>query len=423
METMIETRVEAEPKAKAKPILVGTDGLPQSRGALNTARALAERLQCPVRVIAVHKSLALVIPDGQMLFDPNVTASLRADLVRRVREQCTLIGKDGPHLDACDMLNGEPARVISEVGVDQHAQLIIVGLGRHELADRIFGDETALKVVRLSHVPVLAVPERSTKVPRHAIVGIDFSEGSVRAAQAVLRFLGEHGVLELVHVIPRDRLLFDEWVSQDEYIRNVQRSLTRFRARLTVPSGAHLEDVILSGDPAKELLTYAERTSSDLIATGSHGHGFVTRLVVGSVTTKLLRTATCPVLVIPADSSHADRNGAAAGVTLNLERERWGSVLDDFTQANVGRRTRLEIDDPDLGAQAQEQDYPLLGVTFDPVDQHVEIMLGELGAGEPHLSRSVGGVDALDVLTDGDGHDIALRLRHGAGQTILTLLR
>jgi nucleotide-binding universal stress UspA family protein len=423
METMTEARVQAEPRGKPEPIIVATDGLPQSRGALNTARALAERLHSPVRVIAVHKSLELVIPDGQMLFDPNVTESLRADLERRVREQCTLIGKDGPHLDACDVLNGEPARVISETAVDKHAQLVIVGLGRHELADRMFGDETALKVVRLSHVPVLAVPERSTTVPRHAIVGVDFSEGSLRAARAVLRFLGEHSVLELVHVIPRERLLFDAWVSQDEYIRNVRRSLTRFRARLTVPTGAHLEDVILSGDPSKELLTYAERASVDLIATGSHGHGFVTRLVVGSVTTKLLRTATCPVLVIPADSSHADRNGAAAGVTLNLERERWGSVLDDFTQANVGRRTRLEIDDPDLGAQAQEQDYPLLGVTFDPIDEHVEIMLGELGAGEPHLSRSVGGVDALDVLTDGDGHDVALRLRHGAGQTILTLLR
>jgi nucleotide-binding universal stress UspA family protein len=415
METMTVTTVEAEPIGKSQPIIVATDGLPQSRGALNTARSLAERLHSPVHVIAVHKSLALVIPDGQMLFDPNVTASLRADLVRRVR--------DGPRLDACDVLNGEPARVISEVGIDQHARLIIVGLGRHELADRIFGDETALKVVRLSHVPVLAVPERSTTVPRHAIVGVDFSEGSLRAAQAVLNFLGEDSVLELVHVVPRERLLFDAWVSQDEYTRNVRRSLTRFRARLTVPRGAHLDDVILSGDPAKELLTYADRASADLIATGSHGHGFVTRLVVGSVTTKLLRTATCSVLVIPADASHSDRNGAAAGVTLNLERERWRSVLDDFTQANVGRRTRLEIDDPDLGAQAQEQDYPLLGVTFDPVDQHVEIMLGELGAGEPHLSRSVSGVDGLDVLTDGDGHDVALRLRHGAGQTILTLVQ
>jgi hypothetical protein len=50
-------------------------------------------------------------------------------------------------------------------------------------------------------------------------------------------------------------------------------------------------------------------------------------------------------------------------------------------------------------------------------------MLGELGSGEPHLSRSVGDVDALDVLTDDAGHDVALRLHHGHGQTILTLLR
>jgi hypothetical protein len=48
-------------------------------------------------------------------------------------------------------------------------------------------------------------------------------------------------------------------------------------------------------------------------------------------------------------------------------------------------------------------------------------MLGELGAGAPHLSRGIGEVDALDILTDKDGRDAALRLRHGGGQTILTL--
>ena len=423
MATMMETRLESAPAEKPAPIVVATDGLPQSRGALNTARALADQLHSSIRVIAVHKSLALVIPDGQMLLNPNATASMRADLVRRVREQCTLIGKEGPRLDACDVLNGEPAHVISDAADERHAQLIIVGLGRHELVDRIFGDETALKVVRLSHVPVLAVPERSAAVPRHAIVGVDFSEGSVRAAQTVLRFLDDDGVLELVHVIPRERLLFDAWVSQEDYTHYVRRSLTRFMARLTVPRGVHVDDMILSGDPAKELVTYAERTGADLIATGSHGHGFVTRLVVGSVTTKLLRTAACPVLVIPGDADHTDGNSASAGVTLNLERDRWRAVLDDFTQANAGRRTRLEVDDPEFGAQPQEQDYPLLGVTFDPVDERVEIMLGELGSGEPHLSRSLSDVDALDVLTDGEGRDVALRLRHGNGQTILTLLR
>jgi nucleotide-binding universal stress UspA family protein len=423
METVIEQRVEKEPETTSAPIVVATDGLPQSRGALKTARALAERLQTTVRVIAVHQSLTMIIPDGQMLLDPSVAQSIRDDLVRRVREQCTLIGEKGPHVDACDIVDGEPAHIIAENAIHKHAEIIVVGLGRHELVDRLFGDETALKVVRLSRVPVLAAPERGATVPRHALVGVDFSEGSVRAAQGVLRLIADDAVLELVHVIPRERLLFDAWVSEEDYTRFVRNSLHRFAARLSVPSGVRVQDVILSGDPAREMLSYASRAGADLIATGSHGHGFVTRLMVGSVTTKILRAATCAVLVIPADAARSDRNGAASGVTLRLDRERWRAVLDDFTQSNVGRRTRLEVDDPELGAQAQEQDYPLLGVTFDPVDQRVEIMLGELGSGEPHLSRSVGDVDALDVLTDDAGHDVALRLHHGHGQTILTLLR
>ena len=423
MQTLIQPGVTVDSATRTDPIVVATDGLPQSRGALAMARALAGPLHGTINVVAVHHSMALMAPDGQLLVDPNVTASLRADLLRRVREQCTHADTDSAAIDEFEVLNGEPARVITEVATNRHAQLIIVGIGRHELVDRLFGDETALKVARSSHLPVLAVPDGDFTVPRHAVVAIDFSEGSVRAARAALRLLGDNGVLELAHVVSRDRLLFDAWVSQEEYMRFVRHSLTRFRARLAIPPGVRVDDVILSGDPARELLSHAGRVGADLIAAGSHGHGFVTRLVIGSVTTKLLRVSSCPVLVIPADGHQGDRRGAGANATLTLDQARWGEVLDDFTRRNTGRRTRLEVDDPELGAQMQEGEYPLLGVTFDPVDQHIEIMLGELGAGEPHLSRSVAGVDSLDVLTDRDDQDIALRLRHGDGQTILTLIR
>jgi hypothetical protein len=184
-----------------------------------------------------------------------------------------------------------------------------------------------------------------------------------------------------------------------------------------------VDDCVLSGDPARELLAYAARVGADLVAAGSHGHGFISRLVLGSVTTKLLRAARCSVLVIPPATNHSDRDGASANATLTLDRARWGEVLDDFTRRNVGRRTRLQVDTPEIGSRAQEADHPLLGVTFDPVDERVEIMLGELGAGEPHLSRSVGEVETLDILTNGEDQDIALRLRHGTTETILTLIR
>jgi nucleotide-binding universal stress UspA family protein len=423
MQTLIPSGDVVQSATRTEPIIVATDGLPHSRGALAMARALAGPLHGTITVVAAHQSPALMAPDGQLLLDPNVTASLRADLTRRVREQCTQLRSDDAPAQEVEVMSGEPARVINDVATSRHAQMIVVGIGRHELVDRIFGDETALKVARSSHLPVLAVPDDDFGVPQHAVVAVDFSEGSVRAARAALRLLGNGGVLELAHVVPRDRLLFDAWVSQEEYMRFVRHSLTRFRARLTIPAGVRVEDIILSGDPARELLSYASRVEADLVAAGSHGHGFVTRLVIGSVTTKLLRMASCPVLVIPADGHQGDQRGAATSATLTLDANRWGEVLDDFTRRNGGRRTRLEVDDPELGAQTQEGAYPLLGVTFDPVDQHVEIMLGALGAGEPHLSRSIASVDSIDVLTDRDDQDIALRLHHGDGQTILTLIR
>lgn len=413
MDTLLES-------SAAAPILVATDGLSQSNGALVVAQTLAKALRANLHVVAVNPMINVVASDGQSFVDPNLIASMRADLTRRVRAQCQRTDESP---DGYEILNGDPAWVIRDKASERHAQLIVVGLGRHELVDRIFGDETALKIVRTTHAPVLAVPESGAAVPRHAIVGIDFSEGSLMAAQAALRLLVDGGVLELVHVVPTERLLYDAWVSKEEYLRFVRHSLTRFRARLPGHDGVRVEDGILSGEPAKELIGHAQRVGADLIATGSHGHGFISRLIVGSVTTKLLRTATCSVLVIPADPLQLDRTRVGTSGSLQLDRSRWTEVLDDFTRRNAGRRTRLEVDDPELGAQQQEHEYPLLGITFDPVDDRVEIMLGELGAGEPHLSRSIGDVDSLDVLTNRDDHDVALRLRHGAGQTVLTLLR
>jgi hypothetical protein len=47
-------------------------------------------------------------------------------------------------------------------------------------------------------------------------------------------------------------------------------------------------------------------------------------------------------------------------------------------------------------------------------------MFGELGEVGRHLTRSIGDVDEIDTLTNEAGRDIALRLSHGAGQTLLT---
>ena len=45
---------------------------------------------------------------------------------------------------------------------------------------------------------------------------------------------------------------------------------------------------------------------------------------------------------------------------------------------------------------------------------------GELGDVGRHLTRSTGDVDEINTLTNDRGRDVALRISHGAGQTLLT---
>jgi nucleotide-binding universal stress UspA family protein len=56
---------------------------------------------------------------------------------------------------------------------------------------------------------------------------------------------------------------------------------------------------IVTGQPAEQLLAAAHKHNADLIAVGWHRKGFVERVLVGNTAAKLLRTATCSVLVIP----------------------------------------------------------------------------------------------------------------------------
>ncbi|MCI0433077.1 MAG: DUF5335 domain-containing protein [Gemmatimonadetes bacterium] len=109
-------------------------------------------------------------------------------------------------------------------------------------------------------------------------------------------------------------------------------------------------------------------------------------------------------------------------MTDAIEVANWASELQTFTNRNAGRRTVLEIDRRDLGAQREESDYPLKGIAFDARDRRVQIMLGEEGSFDMHLTHSVTDASRIDVLRAPDGRDAALRIVHDGGQTLLRFL-
>jgi hypothetical protein len=180
----------------------------------------------------------------------------------------------------------------------------------------------------------------------------------------------------------------------------------------------------LLGDPVEQLIGFARTHGADLIAAGRQGHGLLELLLAGRVTTALVHGADRAVLVTPVPTL-AERDvlqRRLSGTSESRAHGEWSELLDAFTRRNAGRRTRLEIDDPVFGAQTYEVGWTLRGVTYDRHDHRTTLMFGTTSDGPTHATHAIVGVTSVAVHADPQGEDVALRLTHGTGQTLLTFL-
>ena len=405
--------------SRSSPVIVATDGHDQSNAAMMMARIFAPEKDAR-RVISVLKLLPAVTPELPVTVTEEVEAARRREQTRLVRQQAKSVWDDDD-IDV-DLEDGDPATCIAQHARQVNATLIVTGLGRHRVVDRIFGDETTLRLIRVAGTPVYAVSNAPVEAPSRIVVAADFSETSLRAARLALEVAAPNATIYLAHVAPRDATLHEWSELGASYKEDAGNALHKMRDALRIPPGIVVQRVLLQGDPATELLAFAASVNADLIATGSHGRGFVTRMLVGSVTTRILRCATCSVLCVPhAAAMTKARVTAERSTTSALARTEWSAALAGFTHQNAGRRSTLEADDPDLGAQIREDQYPLIATNYDDGTGAVELVLGEIGGVGRQLIRRIGGVDSIEVLRNEAGQAIALRMSHGAGQTLLTL--
>jgi nucleotide-binding universal stress UspA family protein len=145
---------------------------------------------------------------------------------------------------------------------------------------------------------------------RRILCPIDYSECSRRAfdhAVAIARWY--QATITLFHVssfvpviayAPAGPILPPVMLTPDDRARMLD-ALRQFAAA-EAGSSVPLEFDVAEGSAATEILAKAEAMPSDLLVLGTHGLSGFDRLMLGSVTEKVLRKATCPVLSVP---SHA----------------------------------------------------------------------------------------------------------------------
>ncbi len=77
-----------------------------------------------------------------------------------------------------------------------------------------------------------------------------------------------------------------------------QGYLDRIAVELT-NAGLKVETTILEGAADEQIISYSKEHGVDLIVISTHGYGGVKRLLLGSVTDRVIRSCEVPVLVIP----------------------------------------------------------------------------------------------------------------------------
>lgn len=285
------------PAVGIRRIVLASAGEESSRGAIRLTRILAELHDATVRVIGATQPLpAAAMSALDMVTSPTVDEDNRLEVLASATNQVQKFGADWPvHASI-----GAPAETILDEAERLRASLIVMGLGRHKRLERLLGQETAIAVARRARVPVLAVPRTVAVAPSHAVVGVDFTKASLAAARFAAMLLPDGARLSLVHIPPFADFERRDGVSWVEvYATGAESRLAALKRELHAATRHIIDVAMLNGDPADALLRFAKRQRCDLMALGVHSQSPVERMLIGSTTTRILRGATCSVLVAP----------------------------------------------------------------------------------------------------------------------------
>lgn len=318
-------------------ILVPLDGAARAERALPIAARLAKASHGSVVLVQVvtppvdyggHLSQGLLITD---------------EIVRTLMDEAHSYLSTVALLDELEgvptttrVVFGSSVQEIFAVALDEHADLIVMcSHGRTGFKRWALGS-VAHKLVHQSPIPVLVLRDgeplpislvASTPRPLSALVALDGSALAETALMPAANLVADlsapnAGTLHLCQVVPalsaRDERGFMAKIFK-ETVDSAKAYLTAIQERLSRPKLKVTWSVAIDNDVADTLIGTAEHSAEvkgleafsncDLIAISTHGRDGLQRLVMGSITERVLNASKVPVLVVRPTATEIQRMG------------------------------------------------------------------------------------------------------------------
>ena len=292
-------------------VLCPIDFSEYSRHALHHAMEVARWYRANLTVL--HVVSQLVTPDSAGV---PLTDADRDQLLGQMR---CFAGETPPDVTVAFVLR-EASDVRNEIltmARSLMSDLLVIGSHGRSGFERLLLGSVTEKVVRKSPCPVMVVPAHTATTAGPGLVrsgrprvlcAVDFSDASLAALEYAISLSEEADAdLLLLHSIEAPPELRQPIPVPPDFdltrCHAEARAECLNRLRTLVPQSArtfcNVETAVGEGAAYRQILTTAAEQQADLIVMGVHGRGALDLLLFGSNTARVIRAATCPVLIVP----------------------------------------------------------------------------------------------------------------------------
>ena len=305
-------------------ILVPVDFSPMSIQAIETAKGFAQRFGATIHLAHVHEfycparfnaPMPPIIPYSTYTYDQEAEkrATLELNLLAKKHE----LSPSTAHLLTGAPVFDEICRLARELSAD----LIVTSTHGHTGVKHVFLGSTAERIVQHSPCPVLVSrqPKRQSKNGTHAsintiLVPVDYSKCSLAGLRYAIEFAKKVAArLIVLHVVDLGPQLmtdgygvYDLSPYKEAAARASERQMRAFLRRVNFGS-VPFETAASAAFCPEGIYRAATKDKVDLVIMSTHGRTGLKHVFIGSVAERVVRRASCPVLVVP---SHPEMRGA-----------------------------------------------------------------------------------------------------------------
>src|SRR5829696_1273031 len=284
-------------------VLIGVDGSDRSEDAIAFGRALALAAGAPLILATAHQT-----EPRQPRLDGYLAYTGLREEAETMLARYALMLFDVGDVELQLLAEHSPARALQAAAEQAGAGIIVVGSSHVGRLGRVLPGSTAERLLHGAPCPVAVVPIgfQSHGLSENPVIGCGYEatdDGAAALGAAEQLALALGGSLQVMQVVEPPSHLYDtgemplNMPEIDAKMRaDAERALTERVGHLS----ARLHDVegtIHVGKPADRLIALTEAV--DLMVVGSRGYGPLKAVLLGGVSGQLIRSAACPVIVVP----------------------------------------------------------------------------------------------------------------------------